>query len=205
LKKYLKDYLWLALLAGLIIGLDQWTKYLVRANLSINETWSPWEWLAPYARIVHWKNTGAAFGMLQQFGGVFTVLSLLVSLAIIYFYPRVPRSDWPLRLALGMQMSGAMGNLIDRLAHGYVIDFVSLGTFPVFNVADASISMGVVALLLGVWIKDRHQQKNAPPAQGDASDKALDADFMTEKAAALPEDDSALQAEEPPAEDAAHE
>lgn len=178
MKKYLKDYFWLALLAAVIIGADQWTKYLVRTNLAINETWSPWGWLEPYARIVHWMNTGAAFGMLQEFGGVFTVLSILVSIAIIYFYPQVPRQEWPVRLALGMQMSGAVGNLIDRLSHGYVIDFVSVGRFPVFNVADASISMGVVALLLGVWIKDR-QHKHAPTQQEDASGEVLEAGFLS--------------------------
>jgi len=203
LKKVLQDYLWLALLAGSIIGADQYTKYLVRINLAINETWSPWGWLDPYARIVHWKNTGAAFGLGQDYGTVFAILSLLVSLAIIYFYPQVPRQDWPLRLALGMQMSGALGNLIDRLNYGYVIDFVSLGRFPVFNVADASISMGVVALLLGVWIKDRQQKKDALPLQEDAFGEALMEDSTAPAAAELAEASPAPEVDE--TEETAHE
>jgi len=159
LKKFTQDYLPLLLVAGIIILLDQWTKSLVRASLPYGETWIPWAWLEPYARIVHWSNTGAAFGMFQNLSGLFTVLPFLVALAILYFLPQIPREDWPLRLALGMQMGGAIGNLIDRLARGSVTDFISVGTFPVFNIADASISVGVAVLVLGMWIKERQEKQ----------------------------------------------
>ena len=86
---------------------------------------------------------------------VFTVLAVIVIAAILYYYPQVSRADWPLRLAMSMQLGGALGNLIDRLTIGHVTDFVSVGTFPVFNVADASISVGCVVLLLGVWWQER--------------------------------------------------
>ncbi len=82
--KYLRDYLTLFGVAGTIIILDQTTKTLVRVNLAIGEMWSPWEWLEPYARIVHWKNTGAAFGMLQGLGDIFMILASVVALAIVY-------------------------------------------------------------------------------------------------------------------------
>jgi len=78
----MRDYFFLAVISGTVILFDQWTKSLVRANLGLTETWTPWEWLEPYARIVHWKNTGAAFGMLQGFGDVFTILAILVSIAL---------------------------------------------------------------------------------------------------------------------------
>jgi signal peptidase II len=146
-------------IAGIIIISDQITKYLVRLNLPMGGIWAPWPWLAPYARIVHWANTGAAFGMFQNFNIVFTVLAIAVSIAIFYYFPRVPREEWPLRLAMGMQLGGAVGNLIDRLVQGYVTDFVSVGNFAVFNIADASISVGVVVLILGVWIMDQSQKK----------------------------------------------
>jgi len=162
LKKYLRSYAFLFSIAGLIILLDQWTKHLVRSNLEIQETWSPWEWLSPYVRIVHWKNTGAAFGIFQDLNPVFAVLAVVVSIAILYFFPRVEKGEWPLRIALAMQMGGALGNLIDRLTQGYVTDFVSLGRFAVFNVADASISMGVAVLVVGVWWTER---KHAAAAQ----------------------------------------
>ncbi len=162
LKKYLRDYIYLITLAGAIILLDQATKAIVRANLQYSELWSPWEWLMPYIRIVNWKNSGAAFGMLQGFGGIFSALSILVAGVILYYFPQVPARDWTLRLAMGMQLGGALGNLVDRIRFdGYVTDFISVGSFPVFNVADASISVGVAILVVGMWIKEQQEKKQA--------------------------------------------
>jgi signal peptidase II len=161
LNRFLKDYLILFGLAGLIIGLDQWTKWLVRTNIPFRGSWLPdWlSWLSPYARIVNWSNSGAAFGMFQDANLVFTVLAFIVIGAIVYYYPRVGADDWTLRLAMGLQLGGAAGNLIDRLTMKTVTDFISVGTFPVFNVADSSITVGVAVLLLGVWIKERALRK----------------------------------------------
>ena len=159
MRRYLKDYLFLFSVGFGIILLDQLTKYLIQLNLAYQETWSPWPWLKPYARLVHWRNTGAVFGMFQDFGIVFAVLAPIVAVVIVYYFPQVPREDWPLRLALGMQFAGALGNFIDRLRVGYVIDFISVGTFAVFNVADSSISVGVALFLAYLWIKESKQKK----------------------------------------------
>lgn len=168
--KTLRMYLTLLIPAGLIIALDQWTKWLVRTNLPPSAAWLPdWlSWLSPYARIVNWHNSGAAFGMFQEGNLIFTVLAIIVAGAIIYYYPRVDADDWPLRLAMGLQLAGAVGNLIDRLLRGRVTDFISVGTFPVFNIADSSISIGVVILLLGVWWKERMEKKK--PAAAETSE-----------------------------------
>ncbi len=174
MKKYLKDYLFLLGIALTIIVLDQWTKQLVRENLAFQEMWSPWPWLAPYARIVHWSNTGAAFGMLQGFGDVFTILAMIVGVVILYYFPQVPRQDWPLRVAMGLQLGGAMGNLIDRLTRGHVTDFISVGSFAVFNIADASISVGVAVLVLGMWIKERQDKKLASGGNAGSQDPSGD-------------------------------
>jgi signal peptidase II len=164
LKRLTRDYLILFLVVSVIVALDQWTKWLVRTNIPFRGTWLPvgWEWLSPYARIVHWYNSGAAFGMFQQGGGVFAALAVIVVIAIIYYFPRVEPKDWALRLAMGMQLAGALGNLIDRLIlEGKVTDFISVGTFPVFNVADSSISVGVAVLLVSVWWSERRERKAA--------------------------------------------
>jgi signal peptidase II len=157
LKRNFLTYLPLLLFASLIVALDQWTKWLVRTNIPFGGSWVPegWDWLSPYARIVHWYNSGAAFGMFQNGNLVFAVLAFIVIGAIFYYYPLVERTDWTLRLAMGMQVAGAAGNLVDRLTIGKVTDFISVGTFPVFNMADASITVGVVVLVLGIWIKER--------------------------------------------------
>ena len=169
MKKKLLNYAALFIVAGVIISLDQWTKSLVR-TLELGEIWRPagWDWLTPYARIVHWYNTGAAFGSFANFGWVFSILAFVVVGLIIYYYPQVDDSDWWLKLAMGMQMGGALGNVIDRLTNnGKVTDFVSVGTFAVFNIADASITMGVVVLLIGMWFKERSEHKN--PGQPEAA------------------------------------
>lgn len=161
MKKFGRDYGLLFGVAAVIIILDQWTKYLVRTNLPLGGIWSPWEWLLPYARVVHWNNTGAAFGMLQGFNLVFTLLAVFVAGLIVYYYPRISPQDWPLRAALCLQLGGALGNLVDRLTSGQVTDFISVGSFAVFNIADASITVGVIVLLVGFWWKDAQQKKIA--------------------------------------------
>ena len=158
-------------IAGVIVALDQWTKWLVRTNIPSTTSWLPesLQWLSPYARIVNWHNTGAAFGMFQNGSMVFTVLAFIVIGAIIYYYPQVDKSDWTLRIAMSMQLAGALGNLIDRLTQdGRVTDFLSVGTFPVFNVADSSISVGTVILLIGIYFQERaamKEKKNAAESQ----------------------------------------
>ena len=174
MKKALKSYSVLIPIAGVIIALDQWTKSIVRQNLNLGEMWMPLEWLSPYARIVHWYNTGVAFGMFQDKNFIFSILALAISVFLIIFYPKLTEGDWFLRIALGMQLGGSMGNLIDRLGMqqgwsvgnlidrikiGHVTDFISIGNFPVFNIADASISVGVAVMIMGLWVEDRKEKQ----------------------------------------------
>ena len=149
------------MIAAVIVILDQWTKWLVRTNIPAGEIWLPTSllWLSPYARIVHWYNTGAAFGMFKDASMLLTVLAFVVIGAILFYYPQVEKDDWILRLALSLQLGGALGNLIDRLTVGHVTDFISVGNFPVFNVADASITIGAVLLFLDVWLRERAEKK----------------------------------------------
>ena len=94
MKAFLKRSTWLFIVALLIVVLDQLTKWLVVTNIPYGGSWSPWEWLSPYARIVHWSNTGVAFGMLQGINPVFIGLAILVSGAIIYYYQQIDKKDW---------------------------------------------------------------------------------------------------------------
>jgi signal peptidase II len=167
-------YIILFVMAGAIIALDQWTKGWIRTNIEMGEVWYPITWLAPFVKIVHWYNTGVAFGLFQGVGQVFMVLSFIVALIIIYYFPRVPAGDWPLQLAMGMQLGGALGNLVDRITIGHVTDFISIGTFPVFNVADSSISVGVVILVLGIWIQEQKDRKNNAGLQPEVSGEPRD-------------------------------
>ncbi len=168
-----KAYFWLAAGAGVIVALDQWTKSWVRRSIPLGETWLPESLarLSPYARLVHWYNKGAAFGMFQQGSLVFTVLAFVVVGAIFYFYPKTAPEDWWIRLALMMQLGGAVGNLIDRLTIGHVTDFISIGSFAVFNVADSAITVGTGILLLRMWWTERNErgkESDAPPSEEEA-------------------------------------
>jgi signal peptidase II len=163
LNSKVKDFALLFGVAGISIGLDQWTKWWVRENIEYGGQWLPeWlSWLSPYARLVHWYNSGAAFGIFQNGNLVFTILAFIVIGAILFYYRQVEAEDWTLKLAMGLQLGGAAGNLIDRLLMGKVTDFISISVFPVFNIADASISIGVAVLLLGVWLKEREEKLKA--------------------------------------------
>lgn len=159
MKKNFKSYLLLIPLSGSVILLDQITKTIIRNNLAFGEVWSPWEWITPYARFVHWQNTGVVFGLFQGQSMFFAVLAAIIATAILYYYPRLSQDDWPLRVALGLQFGGAVGNLIDRLTIGHVTDFISVGNFAVFNIADASITCGVFIMFLGVWWQEVQEKK----------------------------------------------
>ena len=171
----LRDLLLLFGVAGVSVALDQWTKWWVRENIEYAGQWLPEGllWLSPYARIVHWYNSGAAFGMFQNGNLVFTILAFVVIAAILYYYPSVEADDWTLKLAMGLQLGGAVGNLIDRLIMQKVTDFISIWTFPVFNIADASISVGVAVLLLGVWLKEREEKLKAAQSNPETAPETM--------------------------------
>lgn len=151
----LKDYALLFGIAGAVVALDQWTKYLVQTRLAFGEYWSPFPWLAPFARILHSNNTGAAFGLFPAASAIFTIVAIIVSIGIVIYFPRVPRSQYALRIALALQLAGALGNLISRLIDGTVTDFISIGRFAIFNVADSSISIGTAILVAVMWLEGR--------------------------------------------------
>jgi signal peptidase II len=168
LKRYFYEYTFLLGVASAIVAFDQWTKWLVRTRLAFNESWAPWDWLLPYARIVHIHNTGAAFGSFQAFGDVFMVLAIIVSVGILIFFPHMAQGDWLIRVVMSLELGGACGNLVDRFTQGRVTDFVSLGDFAVFNVADASISVGVAILIVGMLIRD-WKQRQRPGSDPDTT------------------------------------
>jgi signal peptidase II len=160
LKKILKQYWILITVVFAVITVDQITKAIIRANIPFGGVWMPWEWLRPYLKFVYWHNTGAAFGLFQNGSLVFGIMAVVVSTFIILYFPKVPQDEKLMRVALSMQMAGALGNLIDRLRFsGHVTDWISVGDFPVFNIADSSITVGVGLLILALWLADRKEKR----------------------------------------------
>lgn len=148
---------WFLLLAAVIVAADQLTKWVIRANVELGESID----LLPFFRIVHVTNTGAAFGMLQGAGPLLIVASL-AGLAAILVYLFNPGFAHPIvRLGLALMLGGAVGNLIDRVSEGRVVDFLKVPNWPAFNVADSAISIGVAILLWSMLFQVREPETSS--------------------------------------------
>jgi signal peptidase II len=176
LKKFFHTYRWIFLIAAIIIVIDQISKYFIRKYIPFGGQWAPWDWMLPYLRLLHTNNTGAAFGLFKNANPIFMGLAVIVSLVIIYYYPRVPESEKVVRFALSLQLAGALGNLIDRIVFGNVTDFISVGNFAIFNVADSSITLGVIILLIAVWWQDRKEKKKSATQNPQETVKEIGSD-----------------------------
>lgn len=98
------------------------------------------------------RNAGAAFGIFQNFTLGFLAISAVVMLGILIYYWFVPARDWSARLGLALVFGGAISNAYDRAVKGSVVDFIQVPHWPVFNVADSSVTVGVAVLLVGsLW------------------------------------------------------
>ena len=143
-------------LAGIVFLLDQLTKFLVRAYLPFGHSY-------PYTgffRFTHAENTGSAFGILQGYNTPLIVVSFVGIFVLAMIYQSQPRPTNLLRLSLALQIGGAVGNLLDRFRLGAVTDFIDVGPWPIFNLADASIISGL--LLLG-WVLLRPGDRETSP------------------------------------------
>lgn len=135
-----------------IVVLDQWTKHLASFELSYRVPVELTSWFD--LTLAH--NTGAAFSFLAGAGGwqrwFFTAVAAAVSVVLIVWLSRLSRHRVPLAVALGLVLGGGLGNLYDRVALGYVVDFISIHYqqwyWPAFNIADSAITVGAVVLVL---------------------------------------------------------
>jgi len=155
----LSERIILFIVALTAIGLDQFTKYLVESNLALFEVYAPIPSLESVFRIFHIYNTGATFGLFSGGGNLFRYLAIVVSLGIIYYNHILPGNQRWLRLALGLQMGGALGNMIDRFRIGHVTDFIDIGPWYIFNLADLAVVSG--AVILGILVLRESRQMQA--------------------------------------------
>ncbi|MSP12477.1 MAG: signal peptidase II [Chloroflexi bacterium] len=144
----------------MIIGLlvftaDQITKTLVRGQMLPYQSIFPFPQINSFLSVTYVQNTGAAFGILQERGLIFVIIAVVVITAIFAYYKHLPTEYLAVRLSLGLQLGGALGNLMDRLRFGFVTDFLDLGWWPIFNLADAAIVIGVITLAIYMLREDR--------------------------------------------------
>lgn len=152
-----------AVVALVVFVLDRLTKEAVGRSLAIGGSI---EVAGPWVRITHVRNSGAAFGLLPERTTLLALLSVAAVVAIVYYYRRLAADSPLIAATLGMQLGGAFGNLVDRVASGSVVDFIDVGLpdgprFWAFNVADASIVVGIVAVTALLWWEERRRTRAA--------------------------------------------
>ncbi|RMD57366.1 signal peptidase II [Candidatus Parcubacteria bacterium] len=156
-------YAGFALLVLCVLLVDQASKMMVRRLLPYGGFWLPlpsWPWL----RIVHWSNTGIAFGLFPEGGVLFAVLASLVLLVLLRRLPvLLTTGNWQTTVSVALIFGGALGNLADRLHLGQVVDFIAVGAFPVFNLADAAITLGAGLLFLDLWREEHLGGEDTAP------------------------------------------
>ena len=149
---------WMCLLALPCYLIDQWTKWLIYTHMEIGSGFTV---IPRFFDIIHARNTGAAFGMLQGLPEsyrtlFFTVITIIACSAMFILFWRMSEDSWMLKAIFSLIIAGALGNLTDRLLWGEVVDFLlfHIGRFqwPTFNMADTWISSGMVGLLIYSFI-----------------------------------------------------
>ena len=168
-KATLREKLLPFLIAGFVLGLDQLSKYLVETRIPLYSYWAPIPALENLIRFTHTANTGAVFGLFQGTSVLLAILAVIISGAIIYFNVTMPGGQWLLRLALGLQLGGALGNLSDRLRQGHVTDFIDVGPWYIFNFADLAVVSGVILFAI-VMIRDDRKMRQSAPANMPTAD-----------------------------------
>jgi lipoprotein signal peptidase len=150
----------LAIVVPLVLVLDQWTKHLIHSRYRLGETWDLFPSIFAFTYV---RNQGAAFSLLNDAPAYFRdpfflIVPLVALLAISYLYSRLRDSQRVVAFGLSLVAGGAIGNLIDRLRYGYVVDFIDwhwkeVYHWPRFNIADSCIVVGVALLLIDSWRK----------------------------------------------------
>lgn len=149
-------------IAIVAVILDQWTKWLVVKNMELRERISV---LDPWFGILSHRNRGAAWGMLEGQMWLFTIVTIAVIIAIIYFNHTEAKGKPLYHISLMLLLGGAVGNFIDRIFRGEVVDFVDVFIpvinyhFPIFNIADAALSIAVVMLFITIILEEKKDKK----------------------------------------------
>jgi signal peptidase II len=153
-------------LAFATLALDQFTKWLVVSNMQIDQSIFPIPPLSGLFALTYVTNSGIAFGLFKEAGTFFMFLAVIVIAALLFSLRKLPAHQRLVRIALGLALGGAIGNLIDRVRLGYVVDFIDFRFWPVLNIADIAIMTGVTLLAISLWYEGR---TDARPQRPDTS------------------------------------
>ena len=170
-RSWYKDWLLLSTVPT-VLFLDQISKLIIKKTLVLGESW-PAEGLL---RITYGTNTGTAFGLFRD-QTIFLIIASFIAIGFLVYFYRTHAQPRPLlRFAIGLQLGGALGNLLDRIVSRSVVDFIDVGWWPIFNLADSSIVVGMVILVavLVLFERDSGPKKGmepSPSAHGDEGER----------------------------------
>lgn len=136
--------------ALIIILLDQITKFLVKNAFQLNQTFPI---INNIFHLTYINNTGAGFGILKAQALILIFISVAVIGIILYNFDKIKNNETLLQILAGFVLGGTIGNLVDRLAYGHVIDFLDFRIWPIFNLADSFVTIGVIGLIIYLWKK----------------------------------------------------
>ncbi len=136
-----KKYYWIFVIASIVFVLDQLSK------LAVKGLQQPIVLVPSFLQVTYIENTGSSFGMLQGWSYFLAAIGLIIIIAVLLFSRSLPKGVLVM-VAIGLLVGGALGNTVDRLLLGYVVDFIDFGFWPAFNVADSAMSIGIVLLIL---------------------------------------------------------
>jgi len=148
-----KNFLFFGL-ALFIVMLDQLTKFLITSRLSFAES------IPVIKNFFHFtliKNFGIGFGLANTPAArwILVITTIVIILGILYYYKKIPQKPLPI-ISTSLILGGAIGNLIDRILFGFVIDFLDFQFWPAFNIADSAITIGVIGLIIYFWREKKH-------------------------------------------------
>ena len=162
----IRSWLRLLAIATVVVAFDLWTKHWASANLAWHE---PVEVLGPVVRFTYTRNSGVAFGLGAGLPFPYYLFSIAAVAVILYLFARQRITGMARQVSLALIMGGAIGNLVDRVRSGEVVDFIEVGYghwhWPVFNVADSAVTIGVVLFAL-TWPHSQPSRAGEPTAPG---------------------------------------
>jgi len=157
----------LSITAALVILVDQVSKYIIVNSLERFQEWAPIPSLQRFFAITYITNTGVAFGLFPDSSILFIIIAVVVIAIIFVYHRQLAEQQWLLRISLGLQLGGAIGNLLDRLTRGYVVDFIHFKFWPVFNVADSCVVVGAALMAYFLLKEGQVEEAKETSAEGE--------------------------------------
>lgn len=156
-KKY---FLGLSIFTVVIVFIaDQLTKWLIVTQMTLGESFTV---IPNFLAITSHRNDGAAWGILSGHMPFFYIITIVILIALVYFYIKEAKGQFMMQLSVSLLIAGALGNFVDRIFNGEVVDFIDTTIFgydfPIFNIADSSLSVGVVLLIIVLVFTSQHEK-----------------------------------------------